>query len=80
MQNEYNISILVDLMKNRALDKAVRLFLSDNSEVDVYVDCLTYVTIADDEDVPAIRFIRKDNSQPITVTGTEIKRYEYCIE
>lgn len=77
MRNDENLGILIELMKNRAPDKGVRLFLRDKREIDVIVDCLTYVTIDDDEDVPAVRFLMIEDGEPVTLIGADIKRYEY---
>lgn len=53
----------------------LRIFCKDGEIFDAYVDCETYVTIGDDEDVDALSFTKRDGSG-YDVAGVEIDRFE----
>ena len=52
-----------------------RIYCTDGEVFEGYADCWTYTTIGDDEDVNAMRFIRRDGSG-YAVAGVEIDRFE----
>lgn len=53
----------------------LRIHCTDGEVFEGYADCWTYTTIGDDEDVSAIRFIRRDGTG-YPVAGVEIDHFE----
>ena len=57
----------------------LRIHCTDGEVFEGYADCWTYTTIGDDEDVDAIRFIRRDGTG-YAVAGAEIDYFEVLEE
>ena len=69
-----------DIQKLIDIDKIgrgywLKVYCTDGEVFEGYADCWTYTTIGDDEDVNAMRFIRRDGSG-YAVAGVEIDRFE----
>ena len=69
-----------DIQKLIDIDKIgrgywLKIYCTDGEVFEGYADCWTYTTIGDDEDVNAMRFIRRDGSG-YAVAGVEIDRFE----
>ena len=69
-----------DIQKLIDIDKIGRgywpkVYCTDGEVFEGYADCWTYTTIGDDEDVNAMRFIRRDGSG-YAVAGVDIDRFE----
>ncbi len=65
---------LVDIEK-AGEDHWIRVYCKDGEVFEAIPDCMTYVTIGDDEDVDAMSFILRDGSG-YDVGGVEIDRFE----
>ena len=70
---------LFDILEGREKGKRYRLVDTNGNTYICYPDCWTYVTIGDDEDVDALRFIvlseNGEVSGEVTLAGQWIKEY-----
>ena len=57
----------------------LRIYCKNREVFEALPDCLTYTTIGDDEDVDAMRFIRRDGTG-YAVAGVSIDRFEVLEE